>query len=164
MFSCALTPQCFASDSSAWGGSPHEFSTQITCWSPSPFYVYFQQLKMSNPGIWLAQSEGSIHSELYVDVLIKNRNCQHTHLIISTPPTLNYNQPNKSEACSCYPQIMLQQDTYSLASNSILCTHCISFYVLIMLTRQVQVLESRILCWQKHDSHLLPHMCQCSLA
>ena len=31
MFSCALTLQCFASDSSAWGGSPHEFLTQITC-------------------------------------------------------------------------------------------------------------------------------------
>ena len=31
MFSCALTLQCFASDSSAWGGSPHEFLTRITC-------------------------------------------------------------------------------------------------------------------------------------
>ena len=26
-----LTLQCFASDSSVWGGSPHKFSTQITC-------------------------------------------------------------------------------------------------------------------------------------
>ena len=31
MFSCALTLQCFASDSSVWGGSPHEFLTRITC-------------------------------------------------------------------------------------------------------------------------------------
>ena len=31
MFSCALTLQCFASDSSAWGGRPHEFLTRITC-------------------------------------------------------------------------------------------------------------------------------------
>ena len=31
MFSCALTLQCFASDSSAWGGSPHDFLTRITC-------------------------------------------------------------------------------------------------------------------------------------
>ena len=31
MFSCAFTLQCFASDSSAWGGSPHEFLTRITC-------------------------------------------------------------------------------------------------------------------------------------
>ena len=31
MLSCALTFQCFASDLSAWGGSPHEFLTQITC-------------------------------------------------------------------------------------------------------------------------------------
>ena len=31
MFSCALTLQCFASDSSAWDGSPHEFLTRITC-------------------------------------------------------------------------------------------------------------------------------------
>ena len=32
MFSCALTLQCFTSDSSAWGGSPHEFLTRITCY------------------------------------------------------------------------------------------------------------------------------------
>ena len=31
MFSCALTLQCFASNSSVWGGSPHEFLTRITC-------------------------------------------------------------------------------------------------------------------------------------
>ena len=31
MFSCALTLQCFTSDSSVWGGSPHEFLTRITC-------------------------------------------------------------------------------------------------------------------------------------
>ena len=27
IFSCALTLQCFASDSSVWGGSPHEVLT-----------------------------------------------------------------------------------------------------------------------------------------
>ena len=31
MFSCALALQCFASNSSVWGGSPHEFLTRITC-------------------------------------------------------------------------------------------------------------------------------------
>ena len=35
MFSCAFTLQCFASDLSVWGGSPHEFSTQITCFHDS---------------------------------------------------------------------------------------------------------------------------------
>ena len=29
--SCMRQPQGFASDSSVWGGSPHEFLTQITC-------------------------------------------------------------------------------------------------------------------------------------
>ena len=31
MFSCVLTLQWFASDSSAWGGSPHKLLTRITC-------------------------------------------------------------------------------------------------------------------------------------
>ena len=42
MFSCALTLQCFASDSSAWGSSPHEFLTRITC-----FLVKMQEIQVT---------------------------------------------------------------------------------------------------------------------
>ena len=39
MFSCALALQCFTSDSSVWGGSPHEFLTRITCYYVMCTYV-----------------------------------------------------------------------------------------------------------------------------